>query len=409
MQIHVLRCNAMKKSSNSSQKNKKSTLKQKARKVHLFVGLSTGLVVFILSITGCCWVFQEEIRNINADYKVVEVQQKPFLIASKVKEKAQAVFPDKAIHGVIYGAKDQAIEVVFYESAPKFYQRVYLNPYSGELLHIEDHLSGFLAFALDGHLNLWLPKAIGSRVASYSTLLFLLMVATGLLLWWPKNKKNRKQRLSFDWKSTTNWKRKVFDLHAVIGFYICIFAFIFAFTGSVMAFNWFYYIAFKATGGQKAPQFITPINKSGKAQEHLAEFKPIDQLVPSLQKAYPAVKSIELHYPSNDTSSILVELSYTTGVYYNMDYRFYDQNTLEELSTPSIYGIYADADFPDKLIRMNYDIHIGAIGGIAGKIIAFLASLVCASLPVTGFLIWWGKYQKKKNKVVSIKREVVEV
>ena len=40
---------------------------------------------------------------------------------------------------------------------------------------------------------------------------------------------------------------------------------------------------------------------------------------------------------------------------------------------------------------MNYDIHVGAIGGLTGKIIAFIVSLICASLPVTGFLVWWMK------------------
>ena len=48
----------------------------------------------------------------------------------------------------------------------------------------------------------------------------------------------------------------------------------------------------------------------------------------------------------------------------------------------------------ERLVEMNYDIHVGAIGGLTGKIIAFIASLVCASLPVTGFLVWWGKRKK---------------
>jgi uncharacterized iron-regulated membrane protein len=48
----------------------------------------------------------------------------------------------------------------------------------------------------------------------------------------------------------------------------------------------------------------------------------------------------------------------------------------------------------ERLVEMNYDIHVGAIGGLTGKIIAFIASLVCASLPVTGFIIWWGKRRR---------------
>jgi uncharacterized iron-regulated membrane protein len=50
-----------------------------------------------------------------------------------------------------------------------------------------------------------------------------------------------------------------------------------------------------------------------------------------------------------------------------------------------------------KLMRMNYDIHVGAILGLPGKILAFFASLLIASLPVTGFMVWWGRRNKAKN------------
>ena len=48
-----------------------------------------------------------------------------------------------------------------------------------------------------------------------------------------------------------------------------------------------------------------------------------------------------------------------------------------------------------KLNDLNYDIHVGQILGLTGKIIAFVASLISASLPVTGFIIWLGKRKKK--------------
>lgn len=47
-------------------------------------------------------------------------------------------------------------------------------------------------------------------------------------------------------------------------------------------------------------------------------------------------------------------------------------------------------------MQLNYDLHVGSIGGIWTKIIAFLVCIILASLPVTGFIIWWGK--KKKGK-----------
>lgn len=49
---------------------------------------------------------------------------------------------------------------------------------------------------------------------------------------------------------------------------------------------------------------------------------------------------------------------------------------------------FKDHHLGEKIIRLNYDIHTGAVLGLPGKIIAFLISLICASLPVTGFIIW---------------------
>jgi uncharacterized iron-regulated membrane protein len=48
-------------------------------------------------------------------------------------------------------------------------------------------------------------------------------------------------------------------------------------------------------------------------------------------------------------------------------------------------------------MKMNYDIHTGAILGLPGKIFAFLCSLLIASLPISGCYIWWGRNKKNKN------------
>jgi uncharacterized iron-regulated membrane protein len=52
---------------------------------------------------------------------------------------------------------------------------------------------------------------------------------------------------------------------------------------------------------------------------------------------------------------------------------------------------YRDKDTGERLRAMNYDIHLGRIAGLPGRIAAFLASLVAASLPITGALIWWNR------------------
>lgn len=383
-------------------KRKKKSTRKTILKIHKILGLTTGLVVFIVSITGCLWVFKDEIESFYDEYKYVIPQEKGFLPASKIKELAEEVIPGKHIHGVIYGKPNEAIEVVFYEAEPEvFYHSVFLNPYTGDFINRTDNLAGFFGFVLKGHVRLWLPEAIGSRIVSYSVLLFLIIIISGLFLWWPRNLKNWKQRVKFDWNSQTRWKRKNFDLHTVVGFYISTFGLILAFTGCVMAFNWFYFIAYIATGGDKAPQFIIPESLSANVVEK-TQAPPYDQLIPELYKVYQDAKSFELHYPENDSTSVLVEVVNSKGLYYNMDYLFFDQYSLKELETPSIYGKYKNADFADKVIRMNYDIHVGAIGGIVGKIIAFLSSLICATLPVSGVLLWYGRKYKKQRKIKPV-------
>ena len=246
-------------------------------------------------------------------------------------------------------------------------------------------------------MRLWLPKELGEQVVGVSILLFIIIIISGFLLWLPKRRKNLKQRVSFKWKATTRWKRKNFDLHTILGFYVCALALILAFTGSIMSYNWMRYGFYKAIGGDKTIAFIIPENTSTTLEKN-QDVSPIDQLIPLLRKENPNAESFELHYPHSETESIYIETSNTEGVYYDSDFRFFDQNTLEEIETPSVYGTYSNAKVSDKILRMNYDIHIGAIGGIAGKIIAFLSSLLIASLPVTGTLLWYGRTYKKSKK-----------
>ena len=378
------------------------------RKIHLVLGFSTGIVVFIVAMTGCCWVFQEEIQSWSRDYRQVSEENKPLISPSEAKQIAEKVYPGRSIHGVLYGNRREAVEVIFYQENPKFYRAVFLNPYNGEIIKTEDYLSGFFAFVLDGHLNLWLPESIGSKIVSWSTLIFVIILLTGIVLWWPRNKQGRKQRFRFDWKSTTQWKRKNYDLHTVIGFYASFIAVIIAFTGLVMAFDWFGKAAYQAFGGDKPLTFTIPDHKPLYVPD-TTDTPPIDRLLPILKTEFPQARQFEIHYPYTDSASIYVEISYEEGIHYSSDYRYYDQYTLMELEATSLYGIYENTDLADKMILMNYDTHIGAILGLPGKILVFFISLQIASLPVTGFMIWWGRKNKARKSKKTRKAPAVQL
>lgn len=363
------------------------------RKAHLVLGLTTGLVVFIVALTGCLWVFQEEITSLTTEPYSFEVLDKPFITPTTAEEVAQPIFPDKHLHGILYGDVDEAVEVIFYQPEPEFYQGGYLNPYTAEILDVHNYEAGFFHFILEGHMHLWLPEEIGSQIVRWSTVIFVMMLITGLILWWPKTKSGRKKRMKFMWKPTTKWKRKNFDLHAIFGFYVSLLALLISFTGLIMAFDWFEKTVYTAIGGDRSTQFKIP-NSTSHIPDTLAEVKPIDRLLPRLQAEYPEAETFEIHLPYTDSSGIYVETTYERGVYYSSDYRFYDQYTLEELETPGVYGKVEEADFADMALRSNYDVHVGAILGLPGKFIAFFSSLLVASLPVSGFMIWLGRRKK---------------
>lgn len=378
------------------------TTKKFIFQLHKYLGLTTGLVVFIVAITGCCWAFKEEIESLYSGYKKVAPQNESILTPTEAKELTKKIFPNNSVHGTVFGNNDDAIEVIFYDAEPEFYQSVFLNPYSGEIIQIDDHLSGFFAFILKGHMRLWLPKTIGEQVVGVSVIIFVLIIISGFILWLPKNRKNLKPRVKFDWKKTTRWKRKNFDLHSIVGFYACSLALILAFTGLIMSYDWFQKTVYFTLGGDKNPTFLIPKNESENSIR-TADMLPIDILLEKLKKENPKAVSFEIHYPYSELEAIYVEVSSSTGLFYDSDFLYFDQNTLKPIASETIYGKYENTKVADKILRMNYEIHIGAIGGIAGKIIAFLVSLLVASLPVTGILLWYGRNYKKKKALDSIK------
>jgi len=120
----------------------------------------------------------------------------------------------------------------------------------------------------------------------------------------------------------------------------------------------------------------------------------VDRVFDEMRAEYPSAQSIEVHIPYSAAEAIAANANPDRDTYWKLDYRYYDQHTLKEIPVDHVYGRFPEAKAADKLLRMNYDIHTGAILGLPGKILAFFASLICASLPVTGVYIWWGRRNK---------------
>lgn len=84
-------------------------------------------------------------------------------------------------------------------------------------------------------------------------------------------------------------------------------------------------------------------------------------------------------------------------LYYNVDRFSFDRYTLKELKSDNPYqGKYVDKKPGEKLRRMNYDIHVGAIAGTPGRVLVFLAALFGASLPLTGAYLYLKPLLRRK-------------
>lgn len=101
-----------------------------------------------------------------------------------------------------------------------------------------------------------------------------------------------------------------------------------------------------------------------------------------------------INFAKNQKDPIRVNLRYPYQIVRKQNIFEFDQYSGKLLKS-EYYKNYTAAD---KVKHANRTLHTGQAFGLFGKIIMFLASLFSATLPVTGFLIWYQKKNKKNNK-----------
>ncbi|MEP6610639.1 MAG: PepSY-associated TM helix domain-containing protein [Mucilaginibacter sp.] len=360
--------------------------------MHRWLGFITGLVVFVVSITGCIFCFQDEIQDAIHNYRRVEVQNKPYTAPSVLKQTALKKYPGSTANYVYYYGKDRPAAV--FVSHPKSgITNVFLNPYTGVITHTESPQNNFFIIVEYIHLYLLLPPKIGALVVGISVIIFVAIMITGIILWWPKRKSDRKRSFNIKWNG--RWRRVNYDLHNVLGFYATGIAIILAITGLSIAFDWMHKGLYTAANFGKTYAAEKLVVKSDSLLKTLTINQPVvDRAFITAQRKSPQAQMFLIHTDDAVTGIVKVT-AYAKALHF---YRS-DGYTFDKYSGKLLKVLPHTRKSPGmKLNNMNYDIHVGQILGLTGKIIAFLASLICASLPVTGFIIWWGKRKKSKSK-----------
>ncbi|MCS3867594.1 putative iron-regulated membrane protein [Chryseobacterium ginsenosidimutans] len=392
-------------------KKKPSFTKKWSAKLHLWFGLSVGIIVFIVALTGTMYIFKDEIQGVlrkDVVYvKAETISQQPLsieVLKEKVSLEVNEKYPITAVE--ISLDKNKSYEFIYYEKDKKAWnyfdevkvnKLIYVNQYTGQILGIYNEKYDLFPILKAIHWSLLLNSDWGKYVVGIPGVLFIIMLITGIILWWPKNKKMRKGRFSFDWKNVKTWKRKNYDLHNILGFYASFVAIILSLSGLYFAYPWVKNaFNFTLSGSLELPK-----EKEIKSPDSLLAKNNaiLDLTAQETRKLYSTSSSFRI--PLNGKNKKGKDLKNIPVSVYGEDGKFAIRNQLafDKYSGKLLSNKpHQKLNNAEKYANANYDIHTGSYFGIVGKIIWFITGLVCASLPVTGFLVWLGKKKKGIKK-----------
>lgn len=377
--------------------------------VHLWLGLVSGLFVFLIAISGCVYTFVDEIKPmVYRDRLFVIPEKKEVLPLSQLLAVAQKTLgKDKIItriemnnapdRSVVFRSQKNNEDGLTHWDYFEYYYRVYVNPYSGQVIYVEDSENEFFQLVLGFHMRMLFGEKVGHYVVGYSVLTFFIVLISGFYLWFPKKWSGKNFKNNFTIKSGSKFKRLNYDLHRILGLYAFFILLLTSLTGLIWVFDWVQdSVRFVANGAQSITKTVPLLSDTLQSKDAFG----LDQAFGETHATYPKAYAYLVLLPNKKPASTINILSYL------QDWNRYDRvlRVCDRYSGTMLSSTpFEDLNNGDKAYQLNFDLHTGAYLGLFGKFLAFFASLICSTLPVTGFYIWWGK--RKKNKSTNIPRK----
>ncbi|WP_242929346.1 PepSY-associated TM helix domain-containing protein [Pontibacter vulgaris] len=389
------------------------------RNIHLYLSLACGLVIAVVCFTGAALVFEKELQQtIYPERYKVEAGQNRVPLEQLVTELKSKV-PGAKVNSVkVYDNPTRSVELSYsledgtkkaevkHEDGSKGKEekgkgekgkgggsQAFMNPYTGELISLYTHRNSFFytMFALHRWLLVDEP---GKLIVGISTSMFLFIILTGIILWWPKKMKALKQRLTL--KLNGGWKRINHDLHIVIGFYTAIFLFAFAFTGLAWSFEWFNDAIYTVTGTEnKRPE--PPLSTVQVGATPIT----FDKAFTIAKTELPDAEFYTLGTAKDSAEAITITAMPKDAAHERASNQIY----LDQYSGARIgQNFFAERNLGQRVRATFYPVHVGSIGGLPGRIIAFLSCLAGFTFPITGIILWINRLNKQKKKNRKFKR-----
>ena len=393
-------------------------MKKIFRKIHLWLSVPFGLIITLVCFSGAMLVFENEANEwFRRDLYYVETVKGSPLPMDKLLEKVATTLPDSvAVTGVsISSDPGRAYQVSL--SKPRR-ASLYVDQYTGEVKGKSER-SGFFMFMFRMHR--WLLDSMnpgnegifwGKMIVGVSTLLLVFVLISGIVIWWPRTRKALKNSLKIT--ATKGWRRFWYDLHVAGGMYALIFLLAMALTGLTWSFPWYrtaFYKVFGVEVQQRAAQGHEQKSDAQKRDTKLATHREKKREGNEVRKGERSGRPENNHSDMYSVTSPFVywqeiydklrrqnpeykQISISSGTASVSFNRFGNQRASDRYSFNTDNGeftetsLYQHQDKSGKIRGWIYSVHVGNWGGMFTRILTFIAALLGAALPLTGYYLW---------------------
>lgn len=374
-------------------------MKKIFKKIHLWLSVPFGLIISIICLTGATLVFEKELtRAGNPHLYTIEYEEgskplKPSEIIARISQQTGDTLKISSLQ--VAGNPKEAWMVSFTNAGQR---QLSVNPYSGE---INGWVEGNSFFQTVRKLHRWLLDApaqkgassTGKTIVGITTLLMVVILISGIVLWWPRTRKSLQNRLKVS--CTKGSFRFWYDSHVSLGFYVTIFLLVMALTGLTWSFRWYrtgFYALFGASTEQpkqSAPAHEDNNKKEKKNEPERLNYLAWDTALAELQNRYETYGTIQL----SKNSAQVIQSGKQKG-----DTASFDIHT-GNITEIKVYNI-DEQPMSNKMKGLIYSLHTGQWGGMFTRIIYFLSAFIGGILPLTGYYLWIKRINRKHRRNV---------
>ena len=385
-------------------RKKESLFKYIMSVLHLWLGLLSSVIIFIVCLSGSIYAFKTQIENlIDSDVVYIKSDNNSSKIAiDTILNNFENQFGG-ATNITVFKENNKSILVSSF-SKNNIGVSAYYNPISGELLGTKNQNSiAFFDFILEVHRFL-LAGDVGKFINGVAVLMFIFLLFSGFIIWLPKRINQLKKSLKI--KLDAKFYRVNYDLHRVLGFYSILLLFFISVTGLYVSFHWVKNVVIVGLGGDSIVISDTNIalkaslsssfnvlfdDLSTKENTVIKQKSDLQTLLIKTDSVlkYNGTKVIQL--ANENTKSININKMNTDNLLH-----FYVPDKIEFSIDGKVrkQELFTNLPLHEQFKLIAKPLHTGEIMGLPSIIIYFLISLVGCSLPITGFIIWFKKINK---------------